>query len=103
MPTRHSKRVPVRLPVSIGRKMAALSSDVSEEGFCLEVMRPLAQGSLIDGYVLHGERELEFKGTVAWVEPANPQATHWSRIGVSFTSMSPGLRALLSLEKRRKR
>jgi hypothetical protein len=80
--------------------MAALSADISADGFCLEVMRPLEQGALIDGYVLHGDRELDFKGQVAWVEVANPQTSHWSRIGVKFTQVSPGLRALLSMKNR---
>lgn len=80
--------------------MAALSADISDHGFCLEVMRPPEKGAEIDGFVLHGDHELTFKGKVAWVEVASPQASHWSRIGVRFTFLSPGLRALLSIRKR---
>ncbi|MFL5320019.1 MAG: PilZ domain-containing protein [Myxococcaceae bacterium] len=103
MPTARQSRTPLCLPVSVGRKMAALSTDVSTKGFCLEVMKPVAEGTPIDGYVLHGDRELDWRGEVVWVEQANPQASHWSRIGVKFTWMSPGLRALFSLEKRRRK
>lgn len=82
--------------------MAAISTDLSADGFCLEVMKPVEKGSEIDGYVLHGDKELEFEGTVAWVEPPNPQLSHWSRIGVQFRWLSPGLRALLSMTARRR-
>lgn len=103
MPTRRLKRFPLRLPVSVGRKMAAISTDLSADGFCLEVMTAPEKGAEIDGYVLLGEKELEFEGRVSWVEPANPQLSHWAKIGVQFKWLSPGLRALLCLEARRKR
>jgi hypothetical protein len=99
MSTLRKKRLPLTLPVSIGRKMAAISADISPDGFCLEVMTPIAPGTLIDGYVLHGEHELTFQGEVKWREAANPQASHWTRIGVRFTEVSPGLKALFSLAR----
>ncbi len=99
MSTLRKKRLRLNLPVSVGRRMAAISADISPEGFCLEVMKPIPAGTLIDGYVLHGEHELTFKGEVVWREAANPQASHWSRIGVRFTEVSPGLESLLSLSK----
>lgn len=102
MNTPRDLRVAVRLPVSVGRKMAALCMDVSMQGFCLEVMKPVTQGSALDGYVLHGNRELEWRGEVMWVQPPNPMTNHWTRVGVKFTWLSPGLRALLSIEQKRR-
>lgn len=82
--------------------MAAISADISKSGFCLELPMIAHQaGAEIDGYVLHGEKELNFKGRVQWVAAANPQASLWSRMGVRFTWVSPGLRALLSIEEKR--
>jgi hypothetical protein len=75
--------------------MAALSADVSADGFCLEVMRPIRAGTQIDGYVLQGDDELDFRGEVIWAKPAHPEATHWSRVGVRFTWLSDELRDLL--------
>ncbi|MCC7111506.1 MAG: PilZ domain-containing protein [Deltaproteobacteria bacterium] len=82
--------------------MAALTTDISDQGFCLEAPHVLAAGSPIDGYVLHGDRELDFRGEVSWSERASPQASMWSRMGVRFSWVSPGLRALLSIEQRRR-
>jgi hypothetical protein len=101
MTTRRQVRTQLRLPVSLGRGMPALSADISDQGFCLEVLRPLQQGVPVEGFVLHGDKELRFHGAVAWVEPGDPQASHWSRVGIRFTAVSPGLRALLSLRQRR--
>ena len=102
MTKRRETRIPLRLPVSIERRTAALSADVSSQGFCLEASQQgYAKGQVVDGYVLLGDKELPFKGTVAWVEPPSPMASPWGRLGVRFTRVSPGLRALLSIEQRR--
>ncbi len=100
MTQRRAKRVALRLPVSIGRKAAALSADISDAGFCLESPRLLEAGAAVTGYVLHGPKELTWAGRVAWVEPGNPQASTWHRMGIEFTEVSPGLRALLSIRQR---
>ena len=102
MRNRKSLRVSLCLPVSVARR-AALTEDISDTGFCLEVFQPLKPGTAVDGFVLHGESELSFKGQVMWTRAGNPMASHTSLVGVRFTSVSPGLRALLSLEQRRRR
>lgn len=81
--------------------MAAISADVSRDGFCLDVVKPLEEGAEVSGYVVHGHRQLNFHGTVAWVQPPNPMASYLSRVGIKFTRLSPGLRALLSVEEKR--
>ena len=103
MPDRRESRTSLRLPVSVARRAAALTADISDSGFCLELFQPMRTGAEVDGFVLHGERELAFKGEVAWTQAGNPMASHYSRMGVRFTWVSPGLRALLSIEQRRQR
>lgn len=91
----------VRLPVSIQRSSAALTADLSNNGFCLEVpFASFTPGKEIEGYVLLGEKELTFKGRVAWFQPGNPMASMWGRAGVTLTDVSPGLRALISIKLR---
>ena len=99
MPLRKEQRVAVRLPVSINRR-AALSADISSEGFCLESPTLLGSGAEVTGFVLHGPLELAFRGRVAWVAPGSPMASTWHRMGVRFTNLSPGLRALLAIKQR---
>jgi hypothetical protein len=101
MTIRKDARVSLRLPISIGRKQAALSADVSDGGFRLETMSLLAPGSRLEGYVLHGDKELSWRGEVAWARPGNPMASTWHELGVRFTFVSPGLRALISMKSRR--
>jgi hypothetical protein len=99
MRKRRETRIPLRLPVSIDRQSAALTADLSNNGFCLEVpFAAFTPGKEIEGYVLLGEKELAFKGRVAWFHPGNPMASMWGRAGVRITSLSAGLRALISIE-----
>ncbi len=98
--TRQQLRKPVRLPVSIGRRQAALSADLSHGGFQLETTSMIAPGTAVDGYVLHGEKELAWKGVVTWARAGNPMTSVWHAVGVRFTEVSPGLRALISLRSR---
>lgn len=100
MDDRRQRRAAVRLAVSINRKAAALTADVSNQGFCLETPTLLAPGSAVSGYVLHGNKELTWSGIVSWAEPGNPMLSTWHRVGVKFTNVSAGLRALLSIHQR---
>ncbi len=100
MPHRKSPRLSVCLPVSIGGRAAAVSADVSTSGFCLESFSLRQEGEAVSGYVLFGDKELTWKGRVAWVQPGNPMMSVWHRMGIEFTAVSPGLRALLSIRAR---
>lgn len=99
MSSRQKKRVALRLPVSIGHR-AALSADISDNGFCLESPTLHAEGAEVSGFVLHGHLELKWSGRVAWARPGNPMLSTWHTMGIQFTQVSPGLRALLSLRQR---
>lgn len=98
--SRKEFRSPVRLPVSIGGRQAALTADVSASGFQLETLTLLTEGLPIEGYVLHGSKELRWKGVVAWTRAGNPMMSTWHTMGVRFTELSPGLRALISMKAR---
>lgn len=100
MSPRQKKRVALRLPVSIGRR-AALSADISDTGFCLESATLHPAGAEVSGFVLHGHLELEWTGRVAWARAGDPMTSTWHTMGVRFTRVSPGLRALLSIRQRR--
>jgi len=101
MANRKANRVSMCLPVSVGSK-AALSADVSHSGVCLESPVPRAAGDLVSGYVLFGDKELHWTGRVKWVELGNPMASLWHRMGIEFTQVSTGLRALLSMRQRQR-
>jgi hypothetical protein len=101
MTNRQDTRVNLRLPISIGRRQAALSADVSHGGFRLETPSLLSPGSRVEGFVLHGDKELSWKGEVTWARAGNPMASTWHEVGVRFTWVSPGLRALISMRKKR--
>ena len=100
MDDRRQRRSAVRLPVSINRSAAALTADISSEGFCLETPALLQAGAQVTGYVLHGQKELAWSGVVSWSQPGNPMASTWHRVGIRFTNVSAGLRALLSIRQR---
>lgn len=88
---RSTIRRSVRLPLSIGRRLPALTADVSRGGFSAELPQVFLPGSKIDGYFLVGDTEVPFVGTVAWATPGNPQASLYSRIGVEFIEQPKGL------------
>jgi hypothetical protein len=107
MHQRKHARIAKCLPISIASpsrapkdRRAALSSDLSSAGFCLETTMLRTAGEAVTGYVLHGNKELTFSGRVKWVQAGNPMASTWHRMGVEFTRVSPGLRALLSMLSR---
>ena len=98
---RTTLRRSLRLPLSLGRKLPALTADVSRGGFCAELPQVFLPGSQVDGYFLHDDKEIAFRGWVAWAIPGNPMASVFSQIGVRFTEVPEGLKGILAkLEKR---
>ncbi|MBI3186131.1 MAG: PilZ domain-containing protein [Myxococcales bacterium] len=96
MNQRHRRtRKCLRLPVSLGGRLPALTADVSAAGLQLELPQVFLPGAQVHGYVLHEEAELPFRGEVAWARPGNPEQSLYSAVGVKFTYTSPGLKELL--------
>jgi hypothetical protein len=98
---RQALRRTMRLPLSLGRRLPALTADVSRGGFQAELPQVFLPGSRVHGFFLLGETEVGFRGTVTWAEAGNPQLSIFSRIGVAFESLPPALEALLSKRERR--
>jgi len=98
---RHTLRRGLRLPLSLGRRLPALSADVSRGGFQAELPQVFLPGSKVHGFFLLNEQEVPFQGTVAWAQAGNPQLSVYSRIGVSFDVVPPAVEALLRRRERR--
>lgn len=98
---RHTLRRSIKLPLSLGRRLPALSADVSRGGFQAELPQVFLPGSKVHGYFLLQENEVPFEGTVAWAQPGNPQLSVYSRIGVAFDKVPEALNALLAKKERR--
>lgn len=100
---RQTIRRSIRLPLSLGRRLPALSADVSRGGFQAELPQVFLPGSKVHGFFLVGEAEVGFRGTVQWAEAGDPQLSIYSRIGVSFDALPEKLDALLKVQERRPR
>lgn len=94
-------RRPIRLPLSLGRRLPALTADVSRGGFQAELPQVFLPGSKVHGYFLVNDTEVPFTGTVAWAEPGNPMLTVYSRIGVRFDNTPAALLPLFTTTGRR--
>jgi hypothetical protein len=101
-PQSRSTRKVLRLPVSLGGKLPALTADVSKTGCRLELPQVFLPGSKVHGYVLHKNTELPFQGEVVWSQPGDPRASVYSTTGVRFTELSPALSRLLGAAKPRR-
>lgn len=93
---RETLRRSYRLPLSLGRKVPALTADVSRGGFQAELSQVFLPGSTIDGYFLVDGAEVQFKGHVVWAQAGNPMLSLSSRIGVRFDMTPAGLKALFT-------
>jgi len=101
---RTTLRRALRLPLSLGRRLPALTADVSRGGFQAELPQVFLPGSKVHGFFLVDGTEVNFMGTVAWAEPGSPMTSVFSRIGVAFDAMPKGLEPLFQqLEARKKR
>lgn len=96
MTKRTTLRRALRLPLSLGRRLPALTADVSRGGFQAELPQVFLPGSKVHGYFLVKDGEVPFTGTVTWAQAGNPQLSVYSRIGVRFDATPPGLRAVFA-------
>ena len=67
----------------------------------LQLPQVFLPGSQVDGYFLLDDKEIPFRGWVAWAIPGNPMASVFSQMGVRFSEVPEGLKAVFQkLEKR---
>lgn len=100
---RTSLRRTLRLPLSLGRRLPALTADVSRGGFQAELPQVFLPGSAVHGFFLVNDVEVPFRGRVTWAEAGNPMMSIFSRIGVQFEQLPPALEALLARQDARPR
>jgi hypothetical protein len=100
---RQTLRRSIRLPLSLGRRLPALTADVSRGGFQAELPQVFLPGSKVHGFFLVEQNEVPFSGTVAWAEAGDPQLSIFSRIGVSFDALPARVAELLTPFEGRKK
>lgn len=103
MTKRMTLRRAMRLPMSLGRRLPAISADVSRGGFQAELAQVLLPGSKVHGTFLIGKAEVPFLGTVSWADAGNPQLSISNRIGVRFDEVPKGLKVYFAAHDARKR
>lgn len=81
---RSSARVRRRFRVSL-KHSPCFSVDIGAGGVCLEILRVLPPGSLIEGTVLVHDSERFFAGRVVWAKSGVPHLGLRGRMGVAFT------------------
>lgn len=79
---RHRRRVKVTL-----RHSTSYTVDLGCGGFCVELLRVLAPGSIVAGTVHERQSDVRFSGTVAWAKPGDPYLGLRGRMGVRFTTV----------------
>ena len=72
-----------RLRVALG-KVAVFTADVSDGGFCAELMHVLEPGHPVSGTLSLGPHEYPFTGKVAWARGGEPRLGQRGRMGVRF-------------------
>ncbi len=85
---RIDRRMSRWLNVSLGGRLRAVTTDVSEFGFAAELDPVFVPGSVVDGQIQVRGKMFPFKGTVCWAEPGAKHKGLRSRIGVHFDDIS---------------
>ncbi|MBZ4417993.1 PilZ domain-containing protein [Myxococcus sp. RHSTA-1-4] len=88
-----------RLTVRLRGMLPVYTHDVSEGGFCADMLQPLKPGTAVEGSIAVGEEELPFQGEIVWTQRAAGERVR-GRYGVRFTNVTQDFR--LRLEAYRK-
>jgi hypothetical protein len=81
---RRSARHRRRLRASVG-STPVFTADVGPGGFSAEILRVHPPGTPIDGSIRVNDREVAFRGEIAWARAGAPNMGIRGRIGVRFT------------------
>jgi PilZ domain len=79
-----------RFKVTLGSS-ASFTADVSQGGFCTELMRVLPPATRVRGSLEGFGRKVPFEGRVVWSSPGDQSLNVRGRMGISFTEIGPGL------------
>ncbi|HEY3449055.1 MAG TPA: PilZ domain-containing protein [Myxococcales bacterium] len=85
---RIDRRMSRWLNVSLGGRLRAVTTDVSEFGFAAELDPVFVPGSTVDGQIQVRGKTFPFKGTVCWAKPGSKHQGLRSSIGVHFDDIS---------------
>ena len=83
-----------RLTVRLRGMLPVYTHDVSEGGFCADMLQPLKPGTSVQGSIAVGEEELPFQGEVVWTQRTAGERVR-GRYGVRFTHVTDEFRRRL--------
>ena len=100
---RRDTRLTIKLSAELrieGKTVTGSTRNLSSGGVCLELDRPIAEGSLVrfklfvveDGIETEGARGLDLTGTVQWAAESDNGHT----VGIKFGALSPAQSAMLA-------
>ncbi|MBJ6763605.1 PilZ domain-containing protein [Myxococcaceae bacterium JPH2] len=75
-----------RLAIRLRGMLPVYTHDVSEGGFCADMLQPVKRGSLLEGAIVLGAEEVPFQGEVVWTRQAAGERVR-GRYGVRFTTI----------------
>ncbi|RKH73473.1 PilZ domain-containing protein [Corallococcus sp. AB049A] len=75
-----------RLAVRLRGMLPLYTRDVSESGFCAEMLQPMKAGDLVEGALLLGDEEVPFQARVMWARRSAGERTR-GRCGVRFVTI----------------
>lgn len=82
------QRLRVRVATTYG---SWFTLDVSDGGFCAELMRVLPVGGQLKGLIHLNGRDAPFTGRVAWAKAGDSRLNERGRMGVCFVQIDLGL------------
>jgi hypothetical protein len=88
-----------RLAVRLRGMLPVYTRDVSESGFCAEMLQPVKAGDLLEGELLLGEDAVPFRARVIWVHRSAGELTR-GRCGVHFVAVREDFQRKLSAFRR---
>ncbi|RUO94501.1 PilZ domain-containing protein [Corallococcus sp. AB018] len=88
-----------RLAVRLRGMLPLYTRDVSESGFCAEMLQPMKAGDLVEGALLLGDEEVPFQAQVMWSRRSAGERTR-GRCGVRFVTIGEDFQRRLGAFRR---
>ena len=83
---RAAPRFEHRLAVRLRGMLPVYTRDVSQSGFCADMLQPMQAGDVLEGAIILGDEEVSFQGEVMWVRRSAGERTR-GRYGVRFVTI----------------
>ena len=88
-----------RLTVRLHGMLPICTDDVSEEGFCADMLQPMKAGTSVQGFIAMGDEELPFLGEIVWTHQAAGERVR-GHYGVRFTHITEEFRRRLHVYRK---